>query len=242
MRRERLSRHMRRLRNSIASRGWYCTIPYISYLFSIAAEIGRGATEGHWCPRPHARGPDMPDATILVVDDTAEILDLTSSVLEEAGYGVLRCGGSREAMAILSDGHNIDLLLTDIMMPGGIDGFELARQARAVRPSLSVAYITGYAQTPPEDARCVFGPILRKPHRQQDFARQIDDLLAPIEEARTVQAVAREMITRHTDALDRAKEAEEIDRAKGDELSARAWHDIAEAVVALQHTAEATRK
>jgi CheY-like chemotaxis protein len=184
----------------------------------------------------------MPDATILVVDDTAEVLDLTSSVLEEAGYGVLRCGGSREALAILSDGHDIDLLLTDIMMPGGIDGFELARQARAVRPSLSVAYLTGYAQTPLEDARRIFGPILRKPYLRQDLARQIDDLLAPIEDARTVQTVALEMITRYTDALARAKEAEEIDQAKGDELSARAWHDVAEAIAALQHTAEASRK
>src|SRR3954469_11188454 len=160
----------------------------------------------------------MPDATILVVDDTAEVLDLTSSVLEEAGYGVLRCGGSREAMAILSDGHDIDLLLTDIMMPGGIDGFELARRAREVRPSLSVAYITGYAQTLPEDARDVFGPILRKPYHRQDFARQIDDLLGPIEDAHMVQAVALEMTTCYTDALSRAKEAEEIDQEKGDEL------------------------
>src|SRR4051795_10190768 len=113
----------------------------------------------------------MPDATILVVDDTAEVLDLTSSVLEEAGYGVLRCGGSREALAILSDGHDIDLLLTDITMPGGIDGFELARQARALRPSLPIAYITGFAHPLPEDAHCVFGPILRKPYRRQDFTR-----------------------------------------------------------------------
>jgi CheY-like chemotaxis protein len=188
----------------------------------------------------------MPGATILVVDDSAELLDFTSSVLEEAGYGVLRCGGSGEAMAILSDGHDIDLLLTDIMMPGGIDGFELASQARAVRPSLSVAYFAGHAQTLPEDARRVFGPILGKPYQRQDFTRQIDDLLAPIEDARLVQAVALEMLTRHRDALNRAKEAEEIDRAKGDELSARAWHDVAEAIAALQNTAkhlqEASRK
>jgi len=88
----------------------------------------------------------------------------------------------------------------------------------------------------------ISGPILRKPYRRKDFARQIDDLLAPIEDARTVQAVALEMITRHSDALDRAKEAEEIDQAKGDELSARAWHDVAETIAALQHTAKASRK
>lgn len=47
----------------------------------------------------------MAPATILVVDDTADILELTAAVLEQTGYGVIRCGGSREAVAALSDGH-----------------------------------------------------------------------------------------------------------------------------------------
>jgi YesN/AraC family two-component response regulator len=55
---------------------------------------------------------------------------------------VLRCAGSRKALAVVNDGRAIDFLQTDITMPS-INGFELARAARAVRPSLAVAYLTG---------------------------------------------------------------------------------------------------
>jgi CheY-like chemotaxis protein len=176
----------------------------------------------------------MPVPTILVVDDTPEVLDLTSSVLEETGYVVLRCAGSREALAVLQDGHAVDLLLTDIGMPH-MDGFTLAREARASRPSLPVAYLTGYEHLPPNGpAGHVSGPMLRKPCSRADLTRQVDELLAPQEDARLVQAVALEMVERHTDALCRAKEAEGIDRAKGDKLSAQAWHDIGAAIRLLQ--------
>jgi CheY-like chemotaxis protein len=181
----------------------------------------------------------MPVATILVVDDTPEVLDITAKALEEAGYTVLRCSGSGEALAVLNDGHAIDLLLTDIAMPGGIDGFELARQARLRRPLLPVAYVTGFIQKRP-DGDAVFGPILRKPYRLRDLARHVEDLLVPTEDARLVQSVAMEMMQRYGDAADRAKEAEEIDRDKGDELSAQAWHDIAEAIQMIQKSRSKT--
>ena len=173
-------------------------------------------------------------ATILVVDDTADVLELTASVLEEAGYAVLWCGGSGAALPILRDGQAIDLLLTDIAMPGGLNGFELARQARTARPLLPVAYLTGQAHTARHGAGEVFGPILRKPYRRHDLVRQIEALLAPAEDGSLVQGVALEMMQRHGDARDRAKEAEEIDRAKGDEFSAEVWHEIAEVIHVLQ--------
>ena len=84
----------------------------------------------------------MAAPTILVVDDTADVLELTSFLLENAGYVVLRSDNSPDALAVLRDGHDIDLLLTDITMPE-MDGLELARQARAIRPSLPVLYMTG---------------------------------------------------------------------------------------------------
>src|ERR1051326_8514995 len=104
----------------------------------------------------------MPIATILVVDDTPEVLDSTAAIVEAAGYATLRCCGSHEALAVLHDGRAIDLLLTDITMPGGADGFELARQARAVRPLLPIAYVTGgfVPRTCPDGSE-LLGPILR---------------------------------------------------------------------------------
>src|SRR5436190_87028 len=131
----------------------------------------------------------MPVPAILVVDDAPEVLDLTTSVLEEAGHAVLRCSGSLEALAVLHDGHAIDLLLTDIVMSGDIDGFELARQARVLRPSLPVAYLSGDVRIAPDRPDHVFGPILRKPYRRDDLVREIENLLAPAEDARLVQVV-----------------------------------------------------
>ena len=173
----------------------------------------------------------MHPATILVVDDTADILALTSSVLENAGYAVLRCSGSQQALAVLRDGHDIDLLLTDIAMPG-IDGFELARQARMARPLLPIAYLTGPSHLPDGDGAAL-GPILKKPYRPDGLTREVEELLAPGEDARLVKAVALDMLRRDPDALANAKEAEQIDRAKGDRLSAEAWHDIAAAIAVL---------
>ena len=173
-------------------------------------------------------------ATILVVDDTAEVLELTASVLEGAGYAVLRCADSRAALPVLRDGQTVDLLLTDIQMPAGLNGFELAQQARIARPALPIAYLTGQPHIAPDSAVEVFGPILRKPYRRHDLVRNIEELLAPAEDARLVQMVSLDMMQRHADARVRAEEAEEIDRAKGDKLSAEAWHDIAEAIHVLQ--------
>jgi CheY-like chemotaxis protein len=124
-----------------------------------------------------------PLATILVVDDTAEVLEVTASILEDAGYAALRCRGSREALAVLKDGPAIDLLLTDVTMPGEIDGFELAREVRVMRPMLPIAYITGYFHLQPNDMGELLGPILRKPYRRDDLTRQIKGLLAGSEDA-----------------------------------------------------------
>jgi CheY-like chemotaxis protein len=181
----------------------------------------------------------MQPATILVVDDAADILALTSTVLEDAGYAVLRCDGSQQALAVLADGHDIDLLLTDILMPG-IDGFELARRARAARPLLPIAYLTGHAHLADGNGAAL-GPIINKPCRPAGLAREVEELLAPGEDARLVRAVALDMLRRDRDALANAQEAEQIDRAKGDRLSAEAWHDIAAAIAVLAEDPENTR-
>jgi CheY-like chemotaxis protein len=172
-------------------------------------------------------------ATILVVDETAEDREITAAGLREAGYGVISCAGSREALGVLNNGHSLDLLVTDIAMPE-MHGFELACRARSLRPSLLVAYLSGHARSLPDWTGEVFGPILRKPHRGDGLVRQIEDLLAPGEDARLVRATALEMTDRFADAFERATEGEELANQQGDDLSAQAWHDIAEAIATLQ--------
>ena len=180
-------------------------------------------------------------ATILVVDDTPDVLEVTATLLEEVGYEVIRCSGSREALTILRDGHAIDLLVTDITMPE-MDGLDLARLARAQRPFLPVLYLTGYSQLLADKTQVVLGPILRKPYRVIEFAKQVEELLVADEDARLVRAVATEMIERFTDPFDRAKEAEEIARLSGDDLSATAWRDIADAIAPLRPVSERHRR
>jgi len=168
-------------------------------------------------------------AKILVVDDTADVLEVTAAALRYAGHEVVCCDGSRAALAVLNDGHPIDLLLTDLAMPE-IDGFELARRARALRPALLVAYLTAYAPSLPFEA---LGPILHKPYRPSNLVRRIAALLAEAEDARLVATVAMDMVRRFADAHARASEEEELARLKGDDLSARAWEDIADAILLI---------
>jgi CheY-like chemotaxis protein len=106
--------------------------------------------------------------TILVVDDVVEVLDLVAAILGDLGYEIVcACDGQR-ALQILGDGRRFDLLFTDIMMPG-VHGFELARRAKALQPSLKIIYLTGYAAISPDDVGETFGPILKKPFRAKDL-------------------------------------------------------------------------
>jgi CheY-like chemotaxis protein len=106
--------------------------------------------------------------TILVVDDIPEVCDLVAAILSGLGYEVVCAGDAERALQILAAGHKCDLLFTDIMMPG-IHGFELARRAKALRPTLRIIYLTGYAPMLPDDAGETFGPILKKPFRAQEL-------------------------------------------------------------------------
>src|SRR6476646_5578156 len=83
--------------------------------------------------------------TVLLVEDDAKLLELTTAALHEIGYRVIPAAHANEALAVLSDGSNIDLLLTDVVMPD-INGRKLADEARAMRPGLKVLYMTGFTR------------------------------------------------------------------------------------------------
>ncbi len=84
--------------------------------------------------------------TILVVDDEAAVRMLVAEVLQDLGYTALDAPDGAQALAILKSGVRIDLLVTDVGMPGGMNGRQLADAARALRPGLRVLFITGYAE------------------------------------------------------------------------------------------------
>jgi len=123
------------------------------------------------------------DETVLVTEDDPFVRSYAVACLEGLGYTVVTAGDSREAIARLADGANPDILFTDIVMPGGINGWELAQEARKIRPGLKVLLTSGYAL----DTLIASGrlsatmPILNKPYRRADLARSLREALdAPV--------------------------------------------------------------
>lgn len=101
--------------------------------------------------------------TVLVVEDEWLVCEVIASELTDAGYEVLEAGTGEEALAFLRGTARIDLLFTDIRLPGGIDGWGLAEEARRLRPSLPVIYTTGY--TPDEPRLVPESLLVPKPYR-----------------------------------------------------------------------------
>jgi PAS domain S-box-containing protein len=100
--------------------------------------------------------------TVLIVDDSADVAEVTSSLFEHLGYETVYRDSAEAALKLLADGTKIDLVFTDIVMPGTIDGVGLARAIRSRYPSLPVILTTGYsdaAQAAPPDLRILHKPF-----------------------------------------------------------------------------------
>jgi PAS domain S-box-containing protein len=125
----------------------------------IYSEIGKGTTVCLYLPRHRADVPlaaataEVPQsalaergATVLLVDDEPTIRMVAQEVLREHGYTTLEAEDGVQAMRILQSPQRIDLLVTDVGLPGGINGRQLADAGRTLRPGLKVLFITGYAE------------------------------------------------------------------------------------------------
>src|SRR5215472_12548216 len=117
-------------------------------------------------------GNDSSRSTILVVDDDPAILEYAGGVLEECGYAVLTALNAATALVMLRSNERIDLLFTDLVMPGS-DGIELARRAGEEVPGLRILFTTGYSADPTPGGR-----LLKKPYRPQQLAGAIAAALA----------------------------------------------------------------
>jgi PAS domain S-box-containing protein len=115
--------------------------------------------------------------TVLVVDDSADVAEVTCSLFEHLGYETIYRDSAEAALTLLEAGTKIDLVFSDIVMPGTIDGVGLAREIRSRYPNLPVALTTGYS-----DAEKAAPPnlrILRKPFDTEALRDLIQDIAPP---------------------------------------------------------------
>ena len=118
---------------------------------------------------------------ILLVEDEADLLALAARFLEELGYRVLRAANGPAAIAVAAREPRIDLLLTDMVMPGGISGRQLAAELRARRPGLSVLFMSGYSNDLREHEASVDESIIvMKPYDRQRLAVAVSEALGSI--------------------------------------------------------------
>ncbi len=125
-------------------------------------------------PRPAA------GETVLVVDDEPTVRMLVTEVLEESGYAAIEAADGESGLKVLQSDVRIDLLITDVGLPGGLNGRQMADAARQSRPDLKVLFITGYA----ENAAIGNGQleprmhILSKPFAMETLASRIKSIIA----------------------------------------------------------------
>ncbi len=118
--------------------------------------------------------------TVLVVDDEPTVRMLVTEVLEDLGYTAIEAADGAAGLQVLQSDARIDLLVTDVGLPGGMNGRQVADAARVTRPDLKVLFITGYA----ENAVLSHGHldpgmhVLTKPFTMESLARRIRDLIS----------------------------------------------------------------
>ncbi len=125
------------------------------------------------CEERSAKTPPTGHETVLVVEDNAEVLELAVTTISDLGYRVLTAPDGPSALEIVESDQEIDLLFSDIVMPGGMNGFELISRARAIRGDLKALVTSGYVNVHRSGTDRPEVPLLLKPYRRGDLAQCI---------------------------------------------------------------------
>ena len=160
----------------------------------IYSEVGRGTTVCIYLPRhlgdeaKAEQAPQLGEApraeagqTVLVVDDEPTVRMLVAEILGDLGYTAIEAADGAAGLEVLQSKARVDLLVTDVGLPGGMNGRQVAEAARVARPDLKVLFITGYA----ENAVLSHGHldqgmhVLTKPFAMEVLASKIKDLITP---------------------------------------------------------------
>lgn len=158
----------------------------------IYSEVGRGSTIRVYLPalssasaRDEATVGDKVEAAlpggderVLVVEDDARVRRVAVARLTGMGYAVIEADNGRRALDLLKNQPDVALLFTDIVMPGGMTGDELARAARAERPDLAVLFTSGYSEPALAVNEVIAGAQwLRKPYTARELAQKVRELI-----------------------------------------------------------------
>jgi PAS domain S-box-containing protein len=150
---------------------------------------GKGATVRVYLPLAEAgaeRAADAPEALaapqgparrVLLVEDDASVGEMVEAMLTDLGHEVMRAEAAAPALSILKRSERIDLMLTDLIMPGGMNGVELAHAAVALRPGLPVILTSGYTGETLGAATEAPWPLLAKPYPAEALAAVIDAVM-----------------------------------------------------------------
>jgi CheY-like chemotaxis protein len=169
----------------------YGTVKQSGGFIYVDTEAGRGTTFRMFFPPAPARESDQPpvpaelqpathdvEATLLIVEDEASVRRLVASSLESEPYRLLLAESAEDAMAISEAHDSIDLLVTDVIMPGK-SGIELASLLVSERPSLSVIVMTGYTEEALQQRGLAHdAAMLHKPFTPRELRQRVRDALA----------------------------------------------------------------
>jgi PAS domain S-box-containing protein len=149
----------------------------------IYSELGHGTTVSFYLPIVADQSQAVPvDATrpsdeklggtVLVVDNEMDILEVAVAYLEKMGFTTLEAKDGASALKIIAQHGEIDLMITDIVMPGGMNGAVLAQKARILRPRLRIIFSSGFPAEALKEKTIplIDGPLLRKPYQRTEFA------------------------------------------------------------------------
>jgi CheY-like chemotaxis protein len=149
----------------------------------IYSEVGHGTTIKLYLPRAETSDAKVPspaetadvggDETIFVVEDNPNVRKTVIRQLRDLGYKSAEADSGSSAIQMVEEGIQFDLLLTDVIMPGGMTGYQLADKLRESRPDLKVLFTSGYTELARSADQPALGALLSKPYRKQDLGRAI---------------------------------------------------------------------
>jgi NO-binding membrane sensor protein with MHYT domain/nitrogen-specific signal transduction histidine kinase/CheY-like chemotaxis protein len=157
----------------------------------VHSEVGQGTTFTVYLPvadreaevpvvRPSAQHAHNPSLKVLLTEDDPSVAGITEIMLRNLGHEVVRAQNAEQALQVLKSERPVDLLLSDVIMPGGVNGVELARAAVTLRPGIKVLLSSGFAGESVDRAiEEGAWPFLRKPYLQDELAVHLQQFYGP---------------------------------------------------------------